>query len=353
METEWIIFCGVTFVLSIAAIIVSIIAEVNIVAHSNDFQKSITNIKSANGFFGIVNNQTLELSTNVNGIMKGLSPQMIEATNQDITSTILTNFISLVGLIDANDTILSAFGKLNGSVTVAVMVMESNGFGAASGPNLTLTITVNGLLRGNGTAIQLAADTDVTGQTLTGYVEGAGTITVADSILTAINKLQGNITQLATRSYCTVSSIAGGTTSFSAATPRLATISGMAIITQSGDFSLVSNGSNTQVLRYDGANTKTFKVVMKISIGLLNLTTTINFWPQFGTVVAPAAVMTNMRSQTSSVTGVLTGNRWSTIDQTTEDIFVMASTNNVQLAGQSSALAVIAHTVVQYIITQI
>lgn len=85
-----------------------------------------------------------------------------------------------------------------GTVT-AVSVVSANGFAgtvanASSTPAITLTTTITGLLKGNGTSISAATDADVTGKLLTGYVSGAGTVSATDSILQAIQKLNGNIT---------------------------------------------------------------------------------------------------------------------------------------------------------------
>lgn len=74
----------------------------------------------------------------------------------------------------------------------AASVVAANGFGAAAGPALTLTVTPTGLLKSNGTAISAATAADVTGQLLTGFVSGAGVLSDADSLLVAMNKLDGN-----------------------------------------------------------------------------------------------------------------------------------------------------------------
>lgn len=87
-----------------------------------------------------------------------------------------------------------------GTVT-SVSVVSANGFAgtvatATTTPAITLTTTVTGVLKGDGTAISAATDADITGKLLTGYVSGAGTISATDSILTAIQKLNGNISAL-------------------------------------------------------------------------------------------------------------------------------------------------------------
>lgn len=89
-----------------------------------------------------------------------------------------------------------------GTVT-SVSVVSANGFAgtvatATTTPAITLTTSVTGVLKGNGTAISAATDTDITGRLLTGYVSGAGVVSSLDSILQGIQKLNGNIGTLVT-----------------------------------------------------------------------------------------------------------------------------------------------------------
>lgn len=83
-----------------------------------------------------------------------------------------------------------------GTVTTA-SVITGNGFAGTvanptTAPAITLTTNVTGILKGNGTALSAAAASDITGQALTGYVSGAGTVAATDTVLQAINKLNGN-----------------------------------------------------------------------------------------------------------------------------------------------------------------
>lgn len=82
--------------------------------------------------------------------------------------------------------------------------LNGTGFVKASGTTITYdnstyitgnqTITLSGDVTGSGaTSISTSiADTTVTGKTITGYVSGAGTVTATDTILQAIQKLNGN-----------------------------------------------------------------------------------------------------------------------------------------------------------------
>ena len=84
-----------------------------------------------------------------------------------------------------------------GTVTI-VSVVSVNGFAGTvatdtTTPAITITTTITGVLKGNGTAISAATAADITAFLLTGYVSGAGVVAATDSILQAIQKLNGNI----------------------------------------------------------------------------------------------------------------------------------------------------------------
>ncbi len=114
-------------------------------------------------------------------------------TNARGIGSVLTGYVSGAGTVSATDTILQAIQKLNGN-TAALVTGVSSVFGrtgavvAVSGDYNTSQVTENtNLYFTNARAIA---------STLTGYTSGAGTITSSDSILTAIQKLNGNATSL-------------------------------------------------------------------------------------------------------------------------------------------------------------
>lgn len=105
-------------------------------------------------------------------------------------------------------TLTAGGGGGGGGTVTSVSVVSANGFdGTVSNPTttpaITITTTVTGILKGNGTAISAATDADITGSLLTGYVSGAGVVSAADSILSAIQKLDGNINALPTYTFST------------------------------------------------------------------------------------------------------------------------------------------------------
>ncbi len=91
---------------------------------------------------------------------------------------------------DATAPSTQAFGDsaVVGSATVASRSDHKHAM--MSSPKDTTAQT--GILKGNGSAISAAAASDITGQLITGYVSGAGTVAATDSILQALQKINGN-----------------------------------------------------------------------------------------------------------------------------------------------------------------
>lgn len=155
----------------------------------SSFLKSIV---SSNGFSATAG-PNVTLSITPSGLLKGSSGAIAAATAADVTGQLLTGYSSTTGIISATDTILTAIGKLNGNISSAVLsIVSTNGFSATSGPNVTLSITPSGILKGSSGAIAAATAADITGQLLTSYSSTTGTITATDTILSAIGKLNGN-----------------------------------------------------------------------------------------------------------------------------------------------------------------
>lgn len=129
-----------------------------------------------------------------------------------------------------------------GGTVTTVSVVTANGFAGTvatdtTTPAITITTSISGLLKGNGTAISAATASDVTGQLLTGYVSGAGVLAATDTILQAFNKLNGNIGALVTG----VSSVtgSGNIASSGGATPN---------ITFTGTLPIANGGTNLSAL---------------------------------------------------------------------------------------------------------
>jgi hypothetical protein len=151
------------------------------------------------------------LATSFSGSLAGDVSGTQSATSiaaPTVTGKLLTGYVSGAGsLLSADDTILSAFNKLDGnsklkanldSPTFTGMVegtfsgpLTGNVTGNVSGSAATFTGTLAGDVTGTQSATAISAAT-VTGKALTGYSSASGTINATDTILTAINKLNGN-----------------------------------------------------------------------------------------------------------------------------------------------------------------
>lgn len=103
----------------------------------------------------------------------------VTLTNSAVIGKVLTGYTSGAGTITASDSILTAIQKLNGNVAAA---------GGAAVTSLTGEATGTGP---GATAVTLA-NSAVIGKVLTGFTSGAGTVGPTDTILSAVQKLDGN-----------------------------------------------------------------------------------------------------------------------------------------------------------------
>lgn len=144
-------------------------------------------VASANGFAGSVATATttpaITLSTSVTGILSGNGTAISAAPTTGSGSVVLATSPTLVtpDIGAASATSLAASGTVTGS----------NLSGTNTGDQ---TITLTGQVTGSGTGsfATTLSNTAVTGQALTGYVSGSGTVAATDSILQAVQKLNGN-----------------------------------------------------------------------------------------------------------------------------------------------------------------
>lgn len=143
-------------------------------------------------------------------------------TDAGVTGKLLTGYVSGAGTVAATDTILAAFDKINGNVAATVAVANAAlpassftdaavmakllvGFSSTTGALLATDTLIVGIDKLNGNlaatvsvanaALPASSFTDsaVTSKLITGYVSGAGTVGAGDTILQAIDKLNGNI----------------------------------------------------------------------------------------------------------------------------------------------------------------
>jgi hypothetical protein len=169
------------------------------------------------------------LTDRVDLIVRDISAGAVDLTRISLLTTdiavISPNITAGTAAVFVNDgggnIVLRSGAAPSGGIST-IAIASSNGFAGSSDgdpTNVTLTIStsITGILKGNGTAISQATAADITGQLITGYVSGAGVVAATDTILQAINKLNGNIAAAGT-----VTSVSGTTnriTSSGGATP--------------------------------------------------------------------------------------------------------------------------------------
>ena len=118
-----------------------------------------------NGF----NTQLANLNTQVNAAI--LEINNVAASSSNPAFSILIGFSNTIGSVSSNDTILSALEKLSGN------------FNATNSSINSINSEINSILN----------LPPVINNTLTGFVSSAGTVTASDSLLSALEKINGNV----------------------------------------------------------------------------------------------------------------------------------------------------------------
>ena len=131
-------------------------------------------VSSVNGQTGVVTLTTTDISEGTN----------LYFTNARAIASLLTGYVSGAGTISSSDTILQAIQKLNGNIGALV-----TGVSSVNSQTGTVTLTTTNISEGSNLYY---TNSRGIGSTLTGYTSGAGTISSSDSILQAIQKLNGN-----------------------------------------------------------------------------------------------------------------------------------------------------------------
>lgn len=108
-----------------------------------------------------------------------ISSGAITLSNAAVIAKVLTGYVSGAGSISSSDSILSAIQKLNGNIA------------AVSGAAIT-SLTGEAVASGPGAASVTLSNAAVIAKVLTAYVSGAGTVLATDSIIAAIQKIDGN-----------------------------------------------------------------------------------------------------------------------------------------------------------------
>ncbi len=168
----------------------------------------------------------------------------------DVRATTLTGYVSGAGTITTADTILTAIQKLNGNIS-AISYPVTSVFGrtgaitATSGDYTTAQITeVTNLFFTNARAIA---------STLTGYTSGAGTVSSSDSVLSAIQKLNGNTTAVAADLVTNYMPLIG------------ADITGSGFVLTADSFQVFSGSAGVDLYYEDGAKYAEIQVLTSLT----------------------------------------------------------------------------------------
>ena len=173
----------------------------------------------------------------------------------------------------------------------AAMVGAPSGSGTSSGTNTgDQTITLTGEVTGSGTGSFAATvpNATVIGKVLTGYASGAGTVAATDTILQAINKLNGNDAAKANIASPTFT----GTVGLVGVTETVYNLAGTDIAVANGTIqtkTLAANTTFTESLA-DGQS-----VMLGITAGAYSVTWPTTTWAKVGgSGVAPTLTSTGV-----------------------------------------------------------
>lgn len=206
----------------------------------------------------------------------GTSPLILSATNNVVTGSILKSSASQNGYLSSTD--WSIFNSKQAALTtgttlqyfrgdLSLATFPTNLSSFTNGPGYITgnqTITLSGGATGSGTtSIPVTlTNASVTGQAITGFSSGAGTVTATDTILNAINKIVGNIGALVSG----VSSVSNSDGTITSSPTSGAVVLARAAIT--GDVA-IAGGSNASTLATVNSNVGTFQGLTINAKGLI------------------------------------------------------------------------------------
>ncbi len=142
------IVASVALFLALAAFVIAVIVQVT-KASSSGIPKTVA---TENGFMGTINNGTLTIQTDVNGLLKGQNNAILSATAEDVTKQLITGYDPNPGSISAEDSILSSINKLSGNSELVKITSATStqhlavaGDGSPSQDILCTTVTVGSI----------------------------------------------------------------------------------------------------------------------------------------------------------------------------------------------------------------
>jgi len=241
-------------------------------------------------------------------------------TNSDISAT--------AAIADTKLDTISTAGKVSNSATTATSsntastIVARDASGNFSAGTITANLTGNvsgsaasftGSLSGDVTGTQSStaiSDSTVTGKLITGFSSGAGTVAGTDTILQAINKLDGNIGTkepaittlaaskggLATNASAFTGVVKASSGVFSAATVVDADVSATAAIGRSK----IASGTASHVIINNGSGVLSSEQYLDKTRGGTGITSTATF-PSSGVIVTEAGTSTLTNKTVTSV----------------------------------------------------
>ena len=265
-------------------------------------------VASANGFSGTVANPTttpdITIGTTVTGMLKGSGSGLTSAVaNTDYQSPIALTTTGSSGAATFDGTTLNIpqyTGGGGGSGTVtSVSVVSANGFGgsvatATTTPAITVTTSITGLLKGNGTAMSAAsAGTDYQAPITLTTTGTSGAATFVGNTLNIPQYTSGG-------GSGTVTSVAATVPAFLSVTGSPITTSGTLAISYSGTALPIANGgtgitttpTNGQLLIGNGTGYSLATLTQGSNITITNGAGTITIAGNAGTVTSVAQSFT-------------------------------------------------------------
>ena len=149
-----------------------------------------TNANLTGGVTSVGNAATVVTNANLTGGVTSVGNAATVITNANLTGGVTSVGNAATVVTNANLT-----GGVTSVGNATTVITNANLTGGVTSVGNAATVVTNANLTGEATSVGNAAtltNSAVIGKVLTGYVSGAGTVSATDSILTAIQKLNGN-----------------------------------------------------------------------------------------------------------------------------------------------------------------
>jgi len=292
----------------------------------------VTNANLTGGVTSVGNAATVVTNANLTGEATSVG-NAATLTNSAVIGKVITGFTSGAGVVAATDTILQAIQKLNGNTAASgsgtvtsVSVVTANGLAgtvatASVTPAITLTTSVTGIIKGDGTALSaaIAADFPTLNQSTTGNAATVTTNANLTGMVTSVGNAAslGSFTSAQLATALTDETGSGANvfaTSPTLVTPALGTPSSGTVTNLTGTASININGTVGATTAAAGAfTTLSATGVTTVQAGTAALPAIVSttgtadtgiFFPAADTVAASTAGAERMRIDSSGNVGI-------------------------------------------------